>query len=154
MAASAASSTLAFSGERGHSMPMAANTSCTAGTCAPGPKLLLSTVMLPGSLSTLSSSHDSSADAMKLNMMVVITTWLPRQACSAAGTAAQAMPNAAAANTISGSTIHAGQLSASHSATSAVPMPPSIACPSPPMLNSPPWKATATASPVKTKVVA
>src|SRR5262245_4234789 len=128
--------------------------SCTAGTCAPWPKHLLSTVMLPGSLSTLINSHDSSADAMKLNMMVVITTWLPRQACNAAGTAAHAMPNSAAAITIAGSTSHAGQWSASASATNAVPMPPSIACPSPPMLNSPPWNATATARPVNTDVVA
>ena len=30
-------------------------------------------------------------------MIVVMTTWLPRQACSAAGTAAQAMPNSIAA---------------------------------------------------------
>ncbi len=89
-------------------MPSGASISCSAGTCAPGPKLRLSTVMLPGSLSTLISSHDSSAEAMKLNMMVVITTWLPRQACSAAGTAAHAMPNSAAASTISGSTSHAG----------------------------------------------
>ena len=91
---------------------------------------------------------------MKLNMMVVMTTWLPRQACSAAGTAAQAMPKTIAAATISGSTSGAGRCAASDSATSAAPSPPIMACPSPPMLNRPPWKATATARPVKTKVVA
>ena len=46
---------------------------------------------------------------MKLNMMVVMTMWLPRQACSAAGTAAQAAPAAAAANTIKGSSTTAGR---------------------------------------------
>ena len=91
---------------------------------------------------------------MKLNMIVVMTTWLPRQACSAAGTAAQARPNAMAATTISGSISHAGSWGASASAASPAPSPPIIACPSPPMLNRPAWKATATARPVKTKVVA
>jgi hypothetical protein len=38
--------------------------------------------------------------------------------------------------------------------TRVTPMPPSAAWPSPPMLNSPAWKAMATARPVKTKVVA
>ncbi len=93
--------------------------------------------MLPGSFSTSMSSHDRKADAMKLNMIVVMTTWLPRQACSTAGTIAQALPAIAAASTIAGSTVHAGRWSPSASAASAVPMPPSIAWPSPPMLNSP-----------------
>jgi hypothetical protein len=64
------------------------------------------------------------------------------------------MPNSIAAATITGSISQAGRLADSHSAASAGPRPPMMACPSPPMLNSPPWKATATASPVKTKVVA
>ena len=42
----------------------------------------------------------------------------------------------------------------SASATSATPRPPSVACPSAPMLNSPAWLATATASAVKMKFVA
>ena len=33
---------------------------------------------------------------MKLNMMVVMTTWLPKRACSQAGMKAQAAPNRAA----------------------------------------------------------
>ncbi len=87
-------------------------------------------------------------------MIVVITMWLPRQACSAAGTAAQARPKSIAETTIVGNMTQAGRLSASASAASPAPRPPIIAWPSPPMLNRPPWKATATASPVKTKVVA
>ncbi len=48
---------------------------------------------------------------MKLNMIVVMTTWLPRQACSTAGTAAQAAPNSiAAASTIGGSTVQRRQV--------------------------------------------
>ena len=34
-----------------------------------------------------------SAEAMKLNMIVVITTWLPRRACSQPGMNAQKPPN-------------------------------------------------------------
>jgi len=40
---------------------------------------------------------------MKLNMMVVITVWLPRQACRAPGMPAHSMPMAAAESTIIGS---------------------------------------------------
>ena len=89
---------------------------------------------------------------MKLNMMVVITTWLPRRACSQPGTAAHAAPNSADISTASGSATSPGRWP-SPSATTAAPMPPSIACPSPPMLNSPAWKATATARPEKMKLV-
>ena len=110
--------------------------------------------MLPGALSGPTSSQAKPAAAMKLNMIVVITMWLPRQACSAAGTAAHSAPPAIAATTISGSSKAAGRRSPSASATRLQPRPPIMAWPSPPMLNSPPWKATATASPVKTKVVA
>lgn len=91
---------------------------------------------------------------MKLNMMVVITVWLPRQACSAPGTAAHSRPIDMAESTISGSISQAGSASEKASAISPAPSPPIMAWPSPPMLNRPPWKATATASPVKTKVVA
>jgi len=91
---------------------------------------------------------------MKLNMIVEMTTWLPRQACSAAGRAAQAAPASAAASTSAGSSSHAGSAAPRLDATTATPRPPSIAWPSPPMLNRPPCRATATASPVKTKVVA
>ncbi len=91
---------------------------------------------------------------MKLNMMVVMTVWLPRQACSAPGTAAHTQPNSAAESTISGSISGAGSESLKASAASPAPSPPITAWPSPPMLKSPPWKATATARPVKTKVVA
>jgi hypothetical protein len=91
---------------------------------------------------------------MKLNMIVVITMWLPRQACRAPGTAAHSMPKAIATSTISGSNSHAGSTGARPSATSPAPRPPIIACPSPPILKRPAWKATATARPVKTKVVA
>ena len=46
---------------------------------------------------------------MKLNMMVVMMTWLPRYACSAAGTSAHIAPNAAAATTTKGNINHAGK---------------------------------------------
>ena len=42
--------------------------------------------------------------AMKLNMIVVITTWLPRRACSQPGMNAQKPPKAAAARIASGTT--------------------------------------------------
>ena len=74
---------------------------------------------------------------MKLNMIVVITMWLPRQACKAPGTAAQAMPKSMAAATIRGSSSHAGRLWPRPSATSPAPSPPIMAWPSPPMLNRP-----------------
>ena len=64
------------------------------------------------------------------------------------------MPKSIAATTIAGSSSAAGHCSAQASAASPTPSPPIIAWPSPPMLNRPAWNATATASPVKTKVVA
>jgi hypothetical protein len=104
-------------------------------------------------LSTFTSRYTSSVLAMKLNMIVVITMWLPRYACRYAGTAAHAAPNAAAATIISGNTIAAGIWSPIQRATRPTPRPPSKACPSAPMLKSPPCAATATASPVKMNVV-
>ena len=90
---------------------------------------------------------------MKLNMIVVMTMWLPRFACRIAGMNAHAAPNSAAPIIAAGSaTPQCGHGSAS--ATSATPSPPSVACPSAPMLNSPAWLATATASAVKMKFVA
>ena len=90
---------------------------------------------------------------MKLNMMVVMTTWLPRRAWSHAGTNAQAAPDAAATTMAAGMTRAVGQPPAPRQ-TSATPSPAMYAWPSAPMLKSPPWKATATARPVKTKLVA
>ena len=46
---------------------------------------------------------------MKLNMIVVMTTWLPRRAWSHAGTNAHAAPNTAAAATATGMTSAVGQ---------------------------------------------
>ena len=91
---------------------------------------------------------------MKLNMIVVITVWLPRQACRAPGTAPHTPPNNAAASTMIGSISHAGSCAPKAKAAKPAPSPPITAWPSPPMLNKPPWKATATARPVKMKVVA
>jgi hypothetical protein len=124
------------------------------GSCAAAAKGALSGAIEPAGLRWSTSSHTSSVLARKLNMMVVMTTWLPRQACSQPGTAAHAMPNSAPPMAISGSSSQAGNSCPPHSATSAVPSPPSMAWPSPPMLNRPAWKATATASAVKMKVVA
>ena len=89
---------------------------------------------------------------MKLNMIVVITMWLPRLACSQAGIKAQAAPKAAAASvaTISATDQCGNGMKRQASAT---PSPPTIACPSPPMLNILAWKATATQRPVKMKLV-
>ena len=91
---------------------------------------------------------------MKLNMIVVMTTWLPRLACSQAGMKAHAAPNRAAAAMASGMVMYQGMYLSSARHTSAVPSPPIYACPSPPMLNRPAWKATATPRPVKMKLVA
>ena len=71
-------------------------------------------------------------------MMVVITMWLPRQACSAPGMAAHTSPKSAALSTISGSINAAGSDSLKASAARPAPRPPITAWPSPPMLNSPP----------------
>ena len=46
---------------------------------------------------------------MKLNMIVVMTTWLPRRAWSHAGTKAHAAPKAAATATAATTTSGAGQ---------------------------------------------
>ena len=54
-AAAAASSTLKFSGVRGQSMPIQPSISCMPGSNAAGPKARLSGVILPGSLSVLTS---------------------------------------------------------------------------------------------------
>ncbi len=90
---------------------------------------------------------------MKLNMIVVMTMWLPRLACRIAGRNAQAAPNAAPPTIAAGSaSAQCGQSTERH--TSATPRPPIAACPSPPMLKRRAWKATATASPVKMKLVA
>ena len=71
---------------------------------------------------------------MKLNIIVVITIWLPRLACSQAGKKPQAAPKAApaASEPISASD-QCGQGISKHD--SATPKPPKVACPSPPMLN-------------------
>src|SRR5690349_22664535 len=58
----------------------------------------------PGAMSTSTSSQVSSVAAMKLNIIVVITTWLPLRACSHAGINAQAAPHAIAAISASGRT--------------------------------------------------
>ena len=66
---------------------------------------------------------------------------------------AQAAPKSPAPRIAAGSASHQkGQGTARQ--TSVTPMPPSAAWPSLPMLKRPAWKAMATESPVKTKVVA
>ncbi|MND09513.1 hypothetical protein D3C83_329070 [compost metagenome] len=57
-------------------------------------------------------------------MIVVMTTWLPRLACSQAGMSAQTAPKTAAARIASGSTTIAGSVASRASATSAAPSPP------------------------------
>jgi hypothetical protein len=90
---------------------------------------------------------------MKLNMIVVMTTWLPRRACSQAGPNAHPAPKAAATRTAAGTTSTVGHAPAPRHSR-ATPSPAMEAWPSAPMLNRPPWKATATARPVNTKLVA
>src|SRR5229473_2177108 len=83
---------------------------------------------------------------MKLNMIVVITRWLPRRACNNAGTKAQAAPKPAATTAAAAKTRGAGR-SPTARTTNVAPRPPSAAWPSPPMLKSPAWNGNATASP-------
>ena len=59
---------------------------------------------------------------MKLNMIVVMTTWLPRLACSQPGMKAQTAPKAVAARMASGSGEDARQPGKARQA-SATPMP-------------------------------
>ena len=56
-------------------------------------------------------------------MMVVMTMWLPRRACSTPGTVAQAAPKAAATAIPAGITSHAGRAPPCRH-TSAQPSPP------------------------------
>src|SRR6266851_4329000 len=85
-------------------MPSAPSMACIVGSQIAGAKLADSGVLWPGAMSTSTSSQVSSVAAMKLNMIVVITTWLPRRACSQAGISAQAAPHPIAAMSASGST--------------------------------------------------
>ena len=61
---------------------------------------------------------------MKLNMIVVMTMWLPRVACSHAGMSAHAAPNSAAPRMATGNTTNHGATSPSHNAAMATPSPP------------------------------
>ena len=61
---------------------------------------------------------------MKLNMMVVMTMWLPRLACSQAGMKAQAAPNRPPAMMASGSKSANGSTSPSSRQTRPTPRPP------------------------------
>ncbi|MCY1243728.1 hypothetical protein D9M72_567560 [compost metagenome] len=61
---------------------------------------------------------------MKLNMMVVMTIWLPRLACSQPGRNAQAAPNRAEPMIASGKTTNHGIVWSSQRHASATPMPP------------------------------
>ena len=89
---------------------------------------------------------------MKLNIIVVITTWLPLLDCRYAGIYAQAAPNKTAPNVANNQTIGTGR-KLKFIATKKTPSPPIYACPSPPILKSLQWNATAKASPVKIKFV-
>ena len=60
---------------------------------------------------------------MKLNMMVVMTMWLPRLACSHAGISAQAPPNTAAATVAISITSDQCQPVSKDRATRATPRP-------------------------------
>ncbi len=61
---------------------------------------------------------------MKLNMMVVMTIWLPRLACSQPGRNAQSAPKKADPTMASGKTTYQGIVWSSQRQASATPMPP------------------------------
>ncbi len=61
---------------------------------------------------------------MKLNMIVVMTTWLPRLACSQAGISAQRAPASAAIIVASGRLIHQGKTESKARQAMATPRPP------------------------------
>jgi hypothetical protein len=143
---------LTFSGEYGSSTPIFAASSWMNGSQVDSANSRVCGACWPGSISSLTRTKFISALAMKLNMMVVTTIWLPRFACSQPGRKAQAAPNSSAASTDSGVTIHQGQPPRNRQ-TSATPRPAKYACPSTPILNRPAWKAIATARPAKTKLV-
>ena len=76
--------------------------------------------------------------AIQLNMMVVMTTWLPRRAWSQPARKAHSAPNSIAAATATGIASTPGS-GPRFRAASVAPRPASVACPSAPMLNRPAW---------------
>ena len=84
----------------------------------------------------------TSEAAMKLNMIVVITMWLPRLACRIGRDEAQAAPNSACPRWPADDRQASSAAREYKAQTSATPRPPSRAWPSPPMLNIRAWKAT------------
>ena len=91
-------------------------------------------------------------DAMKLNIIVVTTSWLPCLAFRYPGIAPQIPPNTIDAITASGKTIKSDQFS-SQRQSNPTASPPIYACPSAPILNKPQWKPIANPRPVKIKLV-
>ena len=75
-------------------------------------------------------------EAMKLNMIVVITMWLPRFACRYPGITPQTAPNKAEPKIARRITSGTGITPPNERATRPIPSPPIAACPSPPILNS------------------
>ena len=67
-----------FRGDAGHSRPSQPRKSRILVSLAEGPNTELSTDMEPGGFRWLTSKYTSKVLARKLNMIVVITTWLPR----------------------------------------------------------------------------
>ena len=69
---------LRFRGDEGQLMPRPSSTVCTRGIFAESAKVALSGAISPAGLSTFTSRYTMMELARKLNMIVVITTWLPR----------------------------------------------------------------------------
>ena len=67
-----------FSGGRAISIPNQPAISCRKGSCAPSANSRVCGDIWPGRIIGPESSETIMPAAMKLNMMVVITTWLPR----------------------------------------------------------------------------
>ena len=67
-----------LSGERAISIPTAPRISCMSGICAFSENLRDVGELCPGLMSGPASRDTMTPAAMKLNMMVVMTTWLPR----------------------------------------------------------------------------
>ncbi len=72
---------LKFKGDSEILIPNVANIACIVGIHADSKKVRLCGVILPGMINTFTSKYTIRFAAMKLNMIVVITIWLPLYAC-------------------------------------------------------------------------
>ena len=97
-----------LSGDDVISKPSARPISEIFGSVASGAMLRVCGVDWPGRISGPVRSPTMMPAAMKLNMIVVMTTWLPRVACRKPGRNAHAAPKSAAAKIAIGMTRRPG----------------------------------------------